>query len=241
MAAANSTQTDRAKSSQRRLVTQRIFQISVLFLLMGGALFLSAGHLDWWEGWAFLIAYFAIALATMLWMSRYDPELASERGQWGENTQAWDKVIVTLNSLLLFGMLVVVGLDAGQFGWSTVPFGVRLLALLGFIPAFGLPVWASSANTYLSGTVRIQKDRGHQVVTAGPYRIVRHPMYLGMILYDTSLPLLLGSWWGLAVGGTMIALVVVRTALEDKTLLRELDGYAEYAQRVRYRLLPGVW
>jgi len=112
---------------------------------------------------------------------------------------------------------------------------------LGFIPAFGLPLWASKVNAFLSSRVRIQADRGHAVVAAGPYRYIRHPMYLGMICYDVSLPLLLGSWWGLAVTVAMVVAVIVRTALEDRTLQRELPGYGEYARQVRYRLFPGVW
>lgn len=136
-------------------------------------------------------------------------------------------------------MLVVIGLDAGHFGGSHVPWAVRLVALLGFVPAFGLPLLASSANTYLASTVRIQHERGPSVVSAGPYARIRHPMYVGMILFNLCLPPLLGSWYGLGVSALAIGPVILRTALEDRTLEAELPGYADYAERVRWRLVPG--
>jgi len=109
------------------------------------------------------------------------------------------------------------------------------------VPAFSLPVLASRANAFLASTVRIQEERGHAVVSTGPYAFIRHPMYAGMILYDVCVPLLLGSWVGLAVSAVMILMVLVRTTLEDRTLQAELPGYREYAKGVRFRLLPGVW
>jgi protein-S-isoprenylcysteine O-methyltransferase Ste14 len=208
---------------------------------MGAVLFLSAGRLDWLDAWVFLIVYFLVAVAAQNWLMMIDPDLVEERWRWGPNTMAWDKWIISANGLLLFALLVVIGLDAGRFGWSHVPWPVRAAALLGFVPTFGLPLLASRANTYLASTVRIQDDRGHVVVSTGPYAFIRHPMYAGMILYDLCVPLLLGSWVGLAVSVLMIFMVVLRTSLEDRTLQSELPGYREYASRVRFRLLPGVW
>jgi protein-S-isoprenylcysteine O-methyltransferase Ste14 len=208
---------------------------------MGAVLFLSAGRLDWLDAWVFLIVYFLVAVAAQNWLMMIDPDLVEERWRWGPNTMAWDKWIISANGLLLFALLVVIGLDAGRFGWSHVPWPVRAAALLGFVPTFGLPLLASRANTYLASTVRIQDDRGHVVVSTGLYAFIRHPMYAGMILYDLCVPLLLGSWVGLAVSVLMIFMVVLRTSLEDRTLQSELPGYREYASRVRFRLLPGVW
>jgi len=230
--------TDRLSS---RFVAAHLFQVLVMFLVIGGILFLAAGRLDWWMAWAFLIVYFLIALVTTLWMLRTNPELTQERDRPGQNVKSWDNLLVMLNLLLSLVLFAVIGLDAGRYGWSEVPLGVRGLGLLGFIPAFGLPLWATQVNAYLSSRVRIQQERGHTVVAAGPYRYVRHPMYAGMICYDVSVPLVLGSWWGLAVGMVMIAAVILRTALEDRMLQRELPGYQAYSQQVRYRLLPGVW
>jgi protein-S-isoprenylcysteine O-methyltransferase Ste14 len=224
-----------------RSVAARALQTSLIFVVMGGVLFFSAGRVAWREAWVFLGIYFALSLGASLAMLRYDPYLSQERNRPGKNVKRWDHVLVGVNLLLTLSLFVVIGLDAGRFGWSKVPLAARILALFGFVPAFGLPLWASLVNTYMSSRVRIQEERGHQVVTSGPYAFVRHPMYLGMILYDICLPVLLGSWWGLTIGGLMIVLVVIRTFLEDRTLQEELTGYAEYTARVPYRLVPGVW
>jgi protein-S-isoprenylcysteine O-methyltransferase Ste14 len=224
-----------------RLLLARLVQVAAYFFVVGSALFLAAGRLDWPDAWIYLVAHFLLAAAGQAWLIRLDPDLVEERGRWGANTKAWDRWIVSANLVLTLALLIVSGLDAGRFGWSSVPWPVRLAALLGFLPGFSLPILASRANTYLASTVRIQEERGHRVVSAGPYGTIRHPMYAGMILFDLCLPLLLGSWWGLAVSGVMITLVVVRTALEDRTLRSELPGYADYARRVRFRLVPGIW
>lgn len=224
-----------------RLAIRRFVLLTMIFAVLAAALILPSGRLDWWEAWLFMAVYYLIAMAGILDMLRSDPALAAERGRLRPETKHWDKVIVPLNSLLSLALFFVIGLDAGRFRLSNVPVALRLAALVGFVPAFGLPTWASKVNTYLGGLVSIQQDRGHQAVTQGPYRFVRHPMYLGMIFYDLCVPLLLGSWWGLGVSALMIALLVTRTSLEDRTLLAELPGYRDYAQRVRYRLVPGVW
>jgi len=219
----------------------QLLQVIVMFFIMGSILFVSAGRLDWWEAWVFLIIYFFIALVSAVWMLRTNSDLVQERNRPGQNVKPWDNLLVGINLLLTLALFVVIGLDAGRQGWSKVSLVVKIIGLLGFLPAFGLPLWASKTNAYLSSRVRIQQERGHAVVAVGPYRYVRHPMYVGMIFYDVSVPLLLGSWWGLAVSVTMIVMVIVRTALEDRTLQRELSGYREYSQQVRYRLLPRVW
>lgn len=224
-----------------RLLVARLVQVAAYFFLMGAVLFLAAGRLDWPEAWAYLVAHFALAAAAQAWLIRQDPELVEERGRWGANTKAWDRWIVSANLVLTLVLLVVIGLDAGRFECSTVPWPVRVAALLGFLPGFGLPILASRANTYLASTVRIQDERGQTVVSRGPYATIRHPMVAGMILFDLCLPVLLGSWWGLAVSAVMITLVVVRTALEDRTLHSELPGYTDYARGVRFRLIPGIW
>jgi protein-S-isoprenylcysteine O-methyltransferase Ste14 len=229
------------RTARPRPLLLRIGALLVTYVLMGAVLFLAAGRIDWLDAWIFLAVYFVIAAAGQAWLTRIDPALVEERWEWGRNTKAWDKWIVASNGLLLFALLFAIGLDAGRFSWSHVPWLVRLAALLGFVPAFGLPLLASRANTFLASTVRIQDERGHAVVSTGPYAFIRHPMYAGMILYDACVPLLLGSWVALAVSAVMITLVILRTALEDRTLQAELPGYREYAERVRFRLLPGMW
>lgn len=227
--------------SSLRFYLTHFIQTVMMFVIIGGTLFLAAGRVDWPEAWAFLIIYYLIALAANLWMLRSNPELAHERDRPGKNVKSWDNRLVALNLLLTLALFVVIGLDAGRYRWSEVPAGMRVVGLLGFIPAFGLPLWATKVNNYLSSRVRIQAERGHTVVADGPYGFIRHPMYLGMICYALSVPLVLGSWWGLVISGAMIAVLIVRTTLEDRTLQRELEGYSEYSQQVRYRLIPGVW
>ncbi len=231
-----------SKPSLARSGVKRLIEVYVQFLLIGGLLFLSAGRLDWWAAWIYLLAYFVWTLGMTIWGLRHNPELLNERGKWDAgNVKRWDQLLVPL---ILIGMLllfVVAGLDAGRFGWSQMPLAFQVVGAVGLVVESILVAWAMFANTYLSTVARIQSERGHQAVVTGPYRYVRHPMYIGNIIMGLSTPLMLGSWWALLPGSLISALFVVRTALEDRMLQAELPGYKEYAQRVRYRLLPGVW
>jgi len=138
-------------------------------------------------------------------------------------------------------MLVLAGLDAGRFRWAVAPLALQILGWLGAAFAGWIIFRTVAVNTYLSRTVRIQDDRGQKVIDTGPCARVRHPMYTGIILLMISIPLLLGSLWALIPGSLTGVLFILRTTLEDRTLRKELAGYSEYAGRVRYRLLPGVW
>ncbi|MEW5719963.1 MAG: isoprenylcysteine carboxylmethyltransferase family protein, partial [Chloroflexota bacterium] len=153
----------------------------------------------------------------------------------------WDRVLTSIYAIFLFAIYIVAGLDAGRFQWSATPLAVQVVGGIGFVLGSVLVYWAMLANPFLAQVVRIQTERAHQTVSSGPYRYVRHPMYAGILVSYGATPLLLGSWFALAPFAVMAVLLVVRTALEDKTLQAELPGYAEYAQRVRYRLLPRVW
>jgi protein-S-isoprenylcysteine O-methyltransferase Ste14 len=228
------------KPSLERSGIRRIVQVLVSILLIGALLFLSAGRLDWLWGWLFLAAFFLLMLASAFVMSK-SPDLINERGRRAENIKGWDKALMGIYSLVLFTVPVVAGLDAVRRGWSEMSLALHLIGVALAIPAMIMPLWAMSANAYLSTMVRIQDDRGQQVVTTGPYRYVRHPMYVGTIFFGLCIPLFLGSWWAFIPCGLIVVLFIIRTALEDRTLQEELPGYAEYAQRVRYRLLPGIW
>jgi protein-S-isoprenylcysteine O-methyltransferase Ste14 len=215
----------------------------ISLVIFAVVLFVPAGRVDWLAGWA-LLGGFIIAVGLLaVWMGRRDPALMAERqnAAKAENVKNWDQVIMTVYSGLLLVLLVVASVDAGGMGWSRVPLVVRVIGWLGLGVALVI-VWRVMAeNTYLSERVRIQEERGHQVVTTGPYQVVRHPMYVGIIIAVLSVPLALGSWWALLPAAFIVILFIVRTALEDRTLMEELPGYQEYAQQVGYRLLPGIW
>lgn len=138
-------------------------------------------------------------------------------------------------------MLAVAGLDAVRFSWSRVPLALKILGFMGYIPAMIILFSVFAKNPFLSQLVRIQADRGHRVCATGPYKYVRHPMYVGIMISILCVPLSLGSFYALIPGSLIVFLFVLRTSLEDKTLYEELPGYREYAERVRYRLIPGIW
>jgi protein-S-isoprenylcysteine O-methyltransferase Ste14 len=224
-----------------RPLLKRIVAVFVIILVMDLLLFLPAGRLDWPAAWMLSLLYGGFLLAYAVWGTLRAPDLLEERSQVAENVKVWDKVIMAIYTVLLLATLILAGLDWGRVGWSQMPAAWQVLGLVGVVLSGGLIFWTILTNAYLGRMVRIQEDRGHQVITGGPYRYVRHPMYVGIVLLFPCMTLFLGSWWA-SVPATLIAmLMVIRTALEDRTLQAELPGYAEYAQRVRYRLLPGVW
>jgi protein-S-isoprenylcysteine O-methyltransferase Ste14 len=210
--------------------------------LLIGSMALLAGRWTWWPGWIFLGVFTLYSLALFGWLAGVDPDLVRERQRDADpRNEPYEKVIIPLMVMLELGLLVVSVLDGGRFGWSTVPLMARFVGwfLLGVTGTI-LP-WVFRTNTFASGIGRIQEDRDHQVVVNGPYRIVRHPMYAGVISGMLGLPLALGSWWALIPAGLLMGLFVVRTVLEDRMLLQQLPEYEEYAQQTRYRLLPGIW
>jgi protein-S-isoprenylcysteine O-methyltransferase Ste14 len=218
----------------------RIFQVLGSLLLFGTILFGTAGRLDWWEAWIFLGIYLLGVMLNGLWSIRHDPDMINERGRIGENAKSWDKVIGIIYMILLIAIYAIAGLDK-RFSWSNLALWVMILGGIGFILSMAITFWVMISNKFLSTFVRIQDDRGHKTITSGPYRFVRHPMYLGVMIMSLAMPLLLGSWWALMPGLLNIILFVIRTSLEDRTLLQELPGYPEYAKEVHYRLLPGIW
>jgi protein-S-isoprenylcysteine O-methyltransferase Ste14 len=214
----------------------------VVTVLVITVLFASAGRMDLAMFWAFVVAHSGSHLAMAFIVFRGNPDLLRERQQPGGGVKTWDRVILRIYSLLTLALFVVAGLDVGRFHWSdTVPPWGQIVALVGFALSFAFNIWAMAVNNFYSRIVRIQQDRGQYVVTEGPYRYVRHPTYIGSILSWVCAALALGSWLALVPAVLVAATFAARTALEDRTLQAELDGYKEYAQRVRYRLLPGVW
>jgi len=200
-----------------------------------------AGRLDWVEGWVFVIGFSVFANGLGLWLRKADPDLLRERQRRADNVEPWDRWVVRIHTLLFVATLVVAALDSGRYGWSRVPVVIEIIAWAGFVAAFTAIVHVFRVNRFLSGHARIQHDRGQTVVATGLYAVVRHPMYVAIIGWALLLPLALGSLWALLPGGLMAGLFVYRTAREDRMLMTGLSGYPDYAARVRYRLLPGVW
>jgi protein-S-isoprenylcysteine O-methyltransferase Ste14 len=224
-----------------RALLKRIVALFVVILVMDLLLFVPAGSLDWPAAWVLSLLYGLLLLVYAVWGTLKAPELLKERSQVADNVKVWDKAIMVIYTVLLLATLVLAGLDVGRFRWSQMPVAWQVVGLAGVVLSAGLIFWTIFTNAYLGRMVRIQEDRGHQVVTGGPYRYVRHPMYVGIIVLFPCMTLFLGSWWALAPASLIAILMVIRTALEDRTLQAELPGYGEYAQRVRYRLVPGVW
>ncbi len=218
--------------------------VSRLFLVLGilaALLFLPAGRWDWPQAWILILSFGAFLFLYALWGMYKDPEQLRERSQVAQNVKGWDKLILLVYSMLLPTVFIIAGFDAGRFRWSQVFLGMQVLAWGGMFIGVALIFWAVRTNTYLSRQARIQEDRGQVVVTAGPYRFIRHPMYLGILNLFLCLGPALGSWYALVPGLAIDILFIIRTAKEDKMLRDELVGYKDYAQRVRYRLIPGVW
>ena len=215
----------------------------MLIVILAAIIFFSAGSLDWPEAWIFLGFYLAVIIALVIWLGKKDPALLKERStaRRKEDVKPWDKLIMQFFSSLFLVTVIVAGFDAVRFGWTKVPLVLEIAAYVAFIPSGYLIYRTMAENTFLSEMVRIQEERGHRVCTTGPYRVVRHPMYVGIIVFLLFFPLALGSFYALIPALVSVILLVLRTSLEDKTLQRELPGYKEYVAKVRYKLIPGVW
>lgn len=203
-------------------------------------LFGLAGTVAWWNAWLFLIFMVALSVLTSR-LIKNSPGLAEERRTAAAKAKPWDVKLVRLINLALPAMVVVAALDLRFRLLPTVPATVSLVTLIMMIPAAMLTYRAIAANAFFSSHVRIQEDRGHAVVSAGPYRVVRHPGYAGSALFNLLVPLALGSWAAFVLGLGVALLLVYRTAREDRVLIEELPGFAAYAEQIRNRLIPGVW
>ncbi len=219
---------------------RRIRQIAGMIAVIGLAIFLPAGRLDFWNGWIYLGLYAAAIAVGGSWMVRHHPAVINERGRKDETTKRFDRVLAPFMLIAGLAQYVVAGLDA-RFGWTDVPLALEVLGGAGFLASMAGIFWAMASNPFLATTVRIRADGSHRVASTGPYRVVRHPMYAVNVWFLWVAGLLLDSWWTLLCSVIGAALFVVRTALEDRALRDGLDGYREYAARVRYRLVPGVW
>ena len=212
--------------------------ITILFFV---SMFLLAGRLSWFRGWAFLGLLIIGSILSGVYLWRKNPELMKRRSQIGEGTKTWDLIILALFGLTYLPSLIVAALDT-QHHWSTMTIWLWPVGAVLFASFMVVITWGMAVNPYFEKTVRIQRDRSHHVITSGPYRIVRHPGYtatiIGLVL---ATPLLLGSWWAFIPALLSTACLILRTTLEDRTLHQELPGYDAYTRNVRYRLVPGLW
>lgn len=225
----------------RRLAARYAVREVMGLAVMAVALFWPAGTVAWWQAWAALAVMALWTAATAVIIFRFNPDLLLERLGPRRGEKRWDMTIVGVLGLVTLVRYILAGFDH-RLGWTgPASPAVQWAALAVCSLGNALFVWATASNTFFSRIVRIQTERGHTAVTGGPYRFVRHPAYLGAIGYELAVAVLLGSWPAGVAGAVAAALLVLRTALEDRALRSELDGYADYACRVRYRLLPGVW
>jgi protein-S-isoprenylcysteine O-methyltransferase Ste14 len=220
-----------------RMVVLGILGGAAFMALVGAILFGSAGRWDLPMFWAYLGVW---AVSVLVGLLVVDPTLIKERVRPGPGGK--DYLTAVVFTPLWLGQCIVAGLDVGRFHWSdTVPIIVQLTALLAMAAAIAVMVWASAVNRFFSSVIRIQTDRGHHLITSGPYRYIRHPAYAAGLFLFAGGGLALGSWLAALIGLLMVFPLVRRTAEEDRILHEQLEGYAAYAQKVRYRVLPGVW
>lgn len=219
------------------LIGIAVFAMGLVFAAL---LFVPARRLDWTLGWIYVGMVLVYVAVNWACLQRWNPELIARRMRFGEGTKSWDKVWAVLYAPVMFGLYVAAGLEARDAAPSA-PGAGWWLGLAIFVPGAAMLTWSMVVNPFFEKTVRIQTDRGHRVIDSGPYAWVRHPGYVGFLGWIVSAPLLLASTWAVAPALLAVAGLVIRTALEDRTLQAELAGYAEYAARVRYRLVPRIW
>jgi len=227
-----------------KMTLRQWIQLILMYLFIPLILLVSGLDAGWWQAWVYSLLVLAAGIGGRIWAERRHPGLLAERVNFEKspNIKPWDKVLAPLMAMsVAFPLVIVAGLDH-HFGWSPVfPTWLTLLGLFLIAVGYFFASWALVENRFFSGVVRIQAERGHVVCDSGPYRIVRHPGYAGNILALPGIVLALGSTWTLIPAAVALIIAVVRTSLEDRTLQEELPGYREYAQKVRYRLFPGIY
>ncbi len=222
-------------------ILTRAGEILFVLLVQAAIVFLASGNFGWAWAWAFLGIYLASIAVNATFLMRTSPETVAERGS-APITQTWDKVISTIWAVAQYLLVPLVAALDMRFSWSgEIGFGSHIAGAALFALGLALFGWAMITNAYFSTAVRIQSERGHTVCTSGPYRFVRHPGYLGVLLQAVGAPLLLASWWALIPGMLAAGAMIARTVFEDRTLQADLAGYSDYANIVKYRLIPGIW
>lgn len=227
----------------RGSVIKQIIVSSLMLLVQVTIFLISAGQMNVPRAWAFFGVTFVYLLVSIVALYRFNPELLIQRLKVRRGgSKLWDEVLMrAINLTVMCVVPAIAGLDVGRFHWSNLGIHYAVVGFVLYVFSSVLVNWAMIVNPHFEPTVRIQKDRGHRVITTGPYKIVRHPGYLSGILWTLSIPLIIGSLFSFIPVGIYILLTMIRTLLEDRTLHKELDGYSEYAKGVKYRLFPGIW
>jgi protein-S-isoprenylcysteine O-methyltransferase Ste14 len=224
------------------MIAKLLLQNTIVVIAMGALLFGAAGSLDWPAAWVMLIVSAILGPACGLWLAKTDPALLAERLRptFQANQPAADKIFMLIFLLALLLWLVAIGLDR-RANASDVPLLLQVLGLAMYLLSIAFIMWVFRENSFAAPVVKVQAARHQRVISSGPYAFVRHPMYSGVMLYFLGIPLLLGSWWGVAIAPVFAVLFAVRARIEERALVEGLPDYADYAARVRYRLVPGLW
>jgi protein-S-isoprenylcysteine O-methyltransferase Ste14 len=224
------------------MVTKWLLQSLAWTAAFAALLFVPAGTLDWPAAWAFIGVMLLIGLGCGSWLAKHNPELLAERmrSPIQRDQPAADKKIVAVLGLTFLSWFIVMGLDE-RFHPSRMPVALQAIGLVFLIISTVLIMRVFRENSFAAAVVKVQSERGHHVISTGPYALVRHPMYTSALVFFVGSALLLGSWWGVAMTPVFAILFGIRTRVEENTLTAGLPGYADYAARVRYRLVPGVW
>ncbi len=220
-----------------------ILTLGAEFVVFAALLFGTAGTLQWRAGWVFMALFFIFALVLSGMLIRHDPALLEERlsGLFQKDQPRWDKVLIPIVATAFIGWMALMGLDAVRYRWSAMSAWLQVIGAAGLLVSMYITYATCWENPYLAAVVKIQTDRGQQVVSTGPYSVVRHPLYAGMLLMFPSTGLMLGSWYGAAASIPLAVTLMVRAVLEERELQTGLPGYSDYMKRVRYRLVPSVW
>jgi protein-S-isoprenylcysteine O-methyltransferase Ste14 len=224
------------------MIAKWLLQNLIWVVALGALLFVSAGTLHWPAAWVFLATSAVIGIGFGWWLAKTDPALLAERMRpmMQKNQPAADKKFMLVFGVIALIWFLAIGFDKRMHA-SDIPVALQALGLAMLLLTTGFIMWVMRENSYAAPVVKVQTERGHRVVSTGPYAWVRHPMYSGTILFFVGVPLLLGSWWGVALSPLFVILFAVRSGIEERALIAGLPGYADYTRRVRYRLVPGLW
>lgn len=227
----------------RDVIARLVVRTLLLHVAIGAVLFVAGGDWQWPQAWLFLIEFLVAAFAISFWLARHDPALLEQRLTLlrRADQKAWDRILISALVIAFFGWLALIALDARRFGWSHVPIALQVLGAFGIALCMIVTWQTFRFNSFAVPQARIQAERAQHVISDGPYKYIRHPMYAGTLPFFIGVPLMLGSFWGLAVTPLFVIALAVRAVGEERMLRRELAGYDDYTRKVRFRLVPGLW